>query len=345
MHFESLFDELAKLGAISDEQARASLDRLETLRQDAPTTGRIARYAAFGAATAPVVSAVGNVIAGKPAIQAAGMGRRLAVREVANQAAKGALGAGALPLLQTRLDQHAEIRNLKKYLAQQEQPSPELPKQAAGLAKMAISTKALSVIIPGVIGAAGGAALGAEMAPPKKGARTKYMLGGALAGGLFGGGAGYFDHRANQSLPHNFTKFTDQDARDFAQRHYGHGNFNYVRKHYDNGIGVRVKEVVKDVPRLAAKYAFQTSQYSGPLSYGPFKQESGLPNKPPPRLDESPVEKKGGVMTPTGVTPAARLSSAMRIGAPKVTSPSGPSIADVAKPRGFGKPMVGATIK
>lgn len=138
--------------------------------------------------------------------------------------------------------------------------------------------------------------------------------------------------------------------------------------------------------RPAPKLAFTVSQYSGPLSMGAFKMTSGLPNKAPPSLYESPVEvkkaekavpefgglvthggipapplrsgvfsyfdrqlekeraKKAGVMSPTGVTPAARLSSSMRIGAPKVTAPSGPSIAAIAKPKGFGTPIAGATL-
>jgi hypothetical protein len=43
-------------------------------------------------------------------------------------------------------------------------------------------------------------------------------------------------------------------------------------------------------------------------------------------------------------TPAGRLASTRSVGAPKVTAPPGPSIAEVAKPkgRGFGGPIPGA---
>lgn len=43
-----------------------------------------------------------------------------------------------------------------------------------------------------------------------------------------------------------------------------------------------------------------------------------------------------------GITPAGRLNSTKAIGAPKLTSAPGPSIAQIAKPKGFGTPMSGA---
>lgn len=50
------------------------------------------------------------------------------------------------------------------------------------------------------------------------------------------------------------------------------------------------------------------------------------------------VEKLGGVPT----TPAGRLANSKRIGAPRVTPPPGPSIAQISKPVGYGKPVAGA---
>lgn len=95
-----------------------------------------------------------------------------------------------------------------------------------------------------------------------------------------------------------------------------------------------------------------TSQYSGPLSYGPFKQESGIPafvspnmTKTDPRL-EAPAYAVGGDKTAEAGTGAmsavGKLRSAQRLTAPKTTGFAGPSIADVAKPRGYGKPLPGA---
>ncbi len=96
-----------------------------------------------------------------------------------------------------------------------------------------------------------------------------------------------------------------------------------------------------------------TSQYSGPLSYGPFKMTSGIPafrRSSPTKRDESLEgaawmygENKEASMAATGaMSPAGRLSSSQRIGAPKVTGFAGPSIADVSKPKGFGTPLPGA---
>lgn len=96
-----------------------------------------------------------------------------------------------------------------------------------------------------------------------------------------------------------------------------------------------------------------TSQYSGPLSYGPFKMTSGIPPFKRPAMtkrDESLEgaawmygENKEASMAATGaMNPAGKLNSSQRVGAPKTTGFSGPSIADIAKPKGFGTPMPGA---
>lgn len=42
------------------------------------------------------------------------------------------------------------------------------------------------------------------------------------------------------------------------------------------------------------------------------------------------------------VTPQGRLSAAMRVGTPRLSAPPGPSIAQVAKPVGYGRPLAGA---
>lgn len=98
------------------------------------------------------------------------------------------------------------------------------------------------------------------------------------------------------------------------------------------------------------------SQYSGPLSYGPFKQTSGIPPFTAPTLASKGEPDSGGVAgwmrgdnkvaasaAATGaMSPAGRLSTSQRTGAPKTTGFSGPSIADVSKPQGFGTPIAGA---
>jgi hypothetical protein len=107
MNLDAFFDELEKLGAISHEQARRSLDRLSTLEQTKPTGGQVARYGALGAMTVPAIGALGNVIAGKPLGGA---------REIASQAVKGALTAGAVPFAQKALDRRAEMGTLQKFM-------------------------------------------------------------------------------------------------------------------------------------------------------------------------------------------------------------------------------------
>lgn len=97
-----------------------------------------------------------------------------------------------------------------------------------------------------------------------------------------------------------------------------------------------------------------TSQYSGPLSLGSFKMVSGAPAYSEPALEQKKasaffaelnvlMKSAGGMNTATDAMHAAgRLHTTQSVGAPKTTAPAGPSIADIAKPKGFGTPLAGA---
>jgi hypothetical protein len=121
-------DELTKLGAISDDEARRSIDRLENLEQSTPTGGQVARYGALGAGTGALMHAVGRGIEGAPITR----------RSLGGAAATGTLGLAALPLVRAGLDRTMEKRKLQSYLAQEhvgnygKNPNPE-PAAAAPL--------------------------------------------------------------------------------------------------------------------------------------------------------------------------------------------------------------------
>lgn len=94
-----------------------------------------------------------------------------------------------------------------------------------------------------------------------------------------------------------------------------------------------------------------TSSYSGRLSDGHFKMTSGAPPFTSPAFEQKQAEAfsdelgkiAGGMNTATDAMHAAgRLHATQSVGAPKVTAPAGPSIADIAKPKGFGTPISGA---
>lgn len=94
------------------------------------------------------------------------------------------------------------------------------------------------------------------------------------------------------------------------------------------------------------KTAFAVSQYSGPLSYGKFKQESYIPpfTVPPFKTGGPSSEKKAQLSKrAAALTPAGRFASSSNIGKPKMGPPPGPSIAQLTKPKGFGVPEAGAT--
>jgi hypothetical protein len=120
MDCAAFFDELEKLGAISDEEAAASRRRLEVLEGKKPTVHQVARYA-IGALGAVIkggrregIGQLGHLVGAK----APGTGA--ALRSLAERSATGALSAGAIPLVRTHFDRKAEQAKLKAYEAQAE---------------------------------------------------------------------------------------------------------------------------------------------------------------------------------------------------------------------------------
>lgn len=108
----AMLDELVKLGAVSDAQAQAAADRLETLERNKPTVGQAARYGAIGAAAGPTVRLVtdtlrhGNPLHGGP-------------RGLAADAVGTALTAGAIPMVRAHFDRAAEKKTLQQYLKEE----------------------------------------------------------------------------------------------------------------------------------------------------------------------------------------------------------------------------------
>jgi hypothetical protein len=80
--------------------------------------------------------------------------------------------------------------------------------------------------------------------------------------------------------------------------------------------------------------SFSTNQYSGVMNPPTLPYASGIPGRVAP-----PVKTKEAA---PGLTPLARLNSSKAVGAPRVTPAPGPSIAQIAKPKGYGMPMSGA---
>lgn len=88
--------------------------------------------------------------------------------------------------------------------------------------------------------------------------------------------------------------------------------------------------------KSAGQFEFSTNQFSGPMNPVILSQASVLPPFRQPELQRG-LQKKA-------MTPAGQLAHTQRVGAPKASAPPGPSIADIAKPRGarFGSGIAGA---
>lgn len=108
---------LRKCAAVSEEQARRSLDRLDALERNKPTVGQAGRYGALGAIGGSAIGAIGNAIEHGSALKGATPKAKLL--NVGANAVKGALGGGAIPLMRNQLDRHAEVGTLRKFMNEQ----------------------------------------------------------------------------------------------------------------------------------------------------------------------------------------------------------------------------------
>lgn len=122
MNVRVFFDELTKLGAVSDQQAQSSIDRLEALEKAKPTGGQLARYGILGAGAGAVGKLVSHGIE---------HGTLPARRGLAGAGAAGTIAMGAVPLVRSALDRRAEAGKLKSYMKQEhigtygKNPEPE----------------------------------------------------------------------------------------------------------------------------------------------------------------------------------------------------------------------------
>lgn len=154
--FGSALAELVKLGEIEPHEARRTLDRLENLEQRRPTADQALRYGTIGAIAGPIIGAAGDLIAGKKPfgagfrIGAQGLERttkKQIAKNIASDSMKGMIGAGAIPLAQNALDQHAERGKLNRFMqeyeaVQRQAPAPEVPQviKAGGVGQGASMT-------------------------------------------------------------------------------------------------------------------------------------------------------------------------------------------------------------
>lgn len=152
---------LEKLSAVSDEQARRSLDRLDQLEKNTPTGGQVARYGALGAGA----GALGHVVS--RAIE--GGAKNITRRSALGAAAAGAIGMGGVPLVRGALDRHAEKKTLKSYLHQGEKDAGFLDSAKSLLTKDIPGTPDIGKVTGAIknlagaspaAGAAGGASKG-----------------------------------------------------------------------------------------------------------------------------------------------------------------------------------------
>ena len=438
--------EWIKSAAVSPDQARRSLDRLDTLERNKPTTGQVARYGGIGALGGATAGAVGNVIETGAALKGATPKAKLL--NLASSAAKGAIGGGALPLLRSHSDRRAEMGTLRNFMNQDKVAAlgaAPLWRQQAGFTPPGMMTAAqrlkksmsMGVVdpnkglkplnikvgstlveiakqaglvgnmvqkVPQAIHAAPAMAKNLMTAPTEHfghlnevaglgvlalpgldtlqakararlagdrsehGAEKRQLMGEGAHAALDVGGLGMLAAPALAKLKHAFA--SSAYGGNTAQNGPGMKAHSQLPPFKVPPIEVKTSSFIHDRLKEAGVgvgAGMTTSQYSGPLSFGPFKMTSGIPPFRRPNMTKHDESLEGAAWQTGGNKEAAallqgfeaglkeastagtgamgaagKLSTSQRVGAPKTTGFAGPSIADVAKPKGFGMPMPGA---
>lgn len=117
-----MLEELTKVAAsaeLTSRDAQDAMRRLRDLEASKPTAGQLLRGAGVGAVAGPVASAVSRGITGGAKRGVVG-----AAREIAGQAASGAIFGGGIPYARHHLETGVERQKLKEYLGQK--PSTRL---------------------------------------------------------------------------------------------------------------------------------------------------------------------------------------------------------------------------
>lgn len=401
----ALFDEAVKIGAISDQQAQAALDRYETLERNKPTMGQVARYGALGAVSGPAIGMLGDAISGKPTG---------GVRGHLGRAVTGALSMGAVPLVRGHLDRQAEKHTLKKYLVERE---PELnagklsapfePVEKAANAPPGLLRRALRVaneladeVDTRVAQNVGQEAVksthghlrekekdsGSGITPARAwgASETVDLVKGAFATSAYSADLGPWNIPQKSFQPGfrlpNLRKAVQHEPQQIKTSGAGDviDSIDYYAERPDVPYSVPLRTAFgglvgatggASAAMLAGKHplvgAVPGAAVIGALSYagtkkmnerlkqkeaagaptrGGFLMSSEVPPFRAPQLRAAVQKQPQQIVTKlsSATTPLGRLTASKRVGLPKVSAPPGPSIAQVAKPVGFGKPMPGA---
>ena len=281
LRVDSFFDELTKLGAISDDQARRSLDRLDQLDKNKPTPGQVARYGALGAGAGALGHVVSRAIEGGE--------RAVTRRSILGSAASGAIGMGAVPLVRGALDRHAEKKTLKAYLRQPEKTAAGAPTR-------------------------GGFMMASDIPPfrsPQLGAAIQKTSG--------------FDDYSQDTTKSPPPGTLQKDNQESEKEKNSDALPNFVT--YEPGDFKRSKYASRLVQLLTLPERYRATKAA-------LEKDSDMALA----FDPASMHKKATI------TPQSQLEKSTSVGAPKVSAPPGPSIADIAKPRGkaFGIGMPGA---
>ena len=123
-HASAFFDELGKLGMVSDEEAARALQSLQDLEENKPTAKQTLGYMGIGAAATPIMHMAGNAIRGRPVLgdptlALRGRARLMDMaRDAGAQAFKGGVGGTVVSIGQQQLDRHQNMGKLRQYVEQ-----------------------------------------------------------------------------------------------------------------------------------------------------------------------------------------------------------------------------------
>lgn len=117
----SFFDELVKLGEVTEEEAAHALDRYEKVNQMKMDAEQLKNNMLIGAASKPTMRLVSNAIMGAPLIKGAPGARLGKTRGVLADMLMGSVGAAGLTMLKQHADEQAYKNKVEQFLKERTQ--------------------------------------------------------------------------------------------------------------------------------------------------------------------------------------------------------------------------------
>jgi hypothetical protein len=360
----AFFHELSKLSSIDPAAIQKSIDDLERIEQNSPDLEQLKRNSILGAVSGPIIGGIQDLIENKTIFQYMPDGSKSLYKTIikpVSRAAAGVVATGVLPVIRHKLDRNAQRNVLQKQLGQLEtelKQAPPVPDEGmkittaedllGGEPEPTLKEKLLRGVAKAApsVGTAAGAILPfAPVGPARSVGVSGLLMGPTAAAGL---GAG--NYAKNKILKHLGDE-VPEGAATWKERAVNAlpylgaaggavpGAFGglmgplYLLNKDPNALSLLGGTALGSLSGMAAGEAIKGKLLA---RFAKQKEEEAKLS-----AEDLLGTKRASSLIPSGdATPAASNASSDRVGLPRMTNLSGPSIGSLS--RTYGKIRPGA---